>query len=66
MSLLLTLFACSSAPVVLDTDADAPCEQGIQIGDCAPDFTLPDRDGEDVSLSDHEGELILINCSAMW
>lgn len=29
-------------------------------GTPAPDFTVPDHDGNDVSLSDHRGEWVLL------
>lgn len=32
----------------------------------APDFTLPDLDGKMVSLSDHRGEVVLLNIWATW
>jgi peroxiredoxin (alkyl hydroperoxide reductase subunit C) len=32
----------------------------IAVGDQAPDFTLPDQDGEDVSLADFRGRRLLL------
>jgi len=32
----------------------------LQIGAAAPAFTLPNQDGETVSLSDHAGKNVLI------
>ncbi|MFF1285288.1 thioredoxin-dependent thiol peroxidase [Streptomyces sp. NPDC058299] len=32
----------------------------LQPGDVAPAFTLPDADGNDVSLSDHEGRKVIV------
>jgi peroxiredoxin len=32
----------------------------IAVGDPAPDFTLPDQDGEDVSLADFSGRRVLL------
>ena len=29
-------------------------------GDTAPDFTLPDADGKDVSLSDYRGQKVIV------
>jgi peroxiredoxin Q/BCP len=29
-------------------------------GDAAPDFTLPDQDGNDVSLADLQGETVVL------
>jgi cytochrome c biogenesis protein CcmG/thiol:disulfide interchange protein DsbE len=36
------------------------------VGDDAPDFTLKNLDGEKVSLSDYEGQPVLINFWATW
>lgn len=32
----------------------------LKAGDTAPEFTLPDQDGEDISLSDYQGQRVLI------
>lgn len=32
----------------------------LEPGDQAPDFTLPDQDGQDVSLSDFEGQTVVL------
>lgn len=32
----------------------------MKIGDKAPDFTLPDKDGKEVSLSDYKGKKIIL------
>jgi len=55
-----------ASTTLADNTPVVDCVEGIELGDCAPDFTLPDADGVDVSLSDYAGELILINCSAVW
>ena len=45
-------------------------DQGIQVvpvvGELAPDFTLVNLDGENVSLSDFKGQPALINLWASW
>ena len=38
----------------------------IFAGDKAPDFTLSDLNGNNVSLSDYEGQVILLNFWATW
>ena len=38
----------------------------IKKGAPAPDFTLPDLDGNRVSLSDYEGKVVLLNIWATW
>ncbi|MDA3128610.1 TlpA family protein disulfide reductase [Aliibacillus thermotolerans] len=39
---------------------------GIEIGDQAPDYTLPTFEGESRSLSDYEGNIIVMNMWASW
>lgn len=41
-------------------------EGEIAIGNPAPDFTLKDLDGKQVSLSDYHGKIVLINFWATW
>jgi len=61
-SLLLAVFLNVFFPVA----SVAEIETGIEIGDKAPDFTLSTLDGEEVQLSDFEGEEILLNFWATW
>jgi cytochrome oxidase Cu insertion factor (SCO1/SenC/PrrC family) len=35
--------------------------QPLEVGTEAPEFTLPDVDGEQVSLSDFDGQVVLLN-----
>lgn len=42
------------------------CRSGLDAGDCAPDFTLSDADGVEVSLSGHRGRPVLVVGSSMW
>ncbi|UOQ93993.1 TlpA family protein disulfide reductase [Halobacillus shinanisalinarum] len=37
-----------------------------EIGDPAPDFTLEDMDGNMVSLSDYQGQFVVLNFFASW
>jgi cytochrome c biogenesis protein CcmG, thiol:disulfide interchange protein DsbE len=59
---------------VLDDD-DSPTPQGgtgaptrgvADVGDLAPDFTLPTLDGETISLSDRRGRPTVVNFWASW
>jgi len=50
------------------TSASQPSNSGAQAsGDmAAPDFTLFSPEGEEISLSDYEGQVILVNWWATW
>lgn len=41
-------------------------EIGVKAGLYAPDFTLPDKDGNEISLSDYKGKIVLIDFWASW
>jgi cytochrome oxidase Cu insertion factor (SCO1/SenC/PrrC family) len=43
-----------------------PGEPGAEIGDSAPDFTLVDLDGNQVSLGDFRGKAVFLNFWASW
>ena len=38
----------------------------LSIGETAPDFTLKDLEGKDVSLKDFKGKVVFINFWATW
>lgn len=38
----------------------------IAVGELAPDFTLKNLEGEEVSLSDYKGKIVMINFWATW
>ena len=57
------------AVVVLGLLATQGCTttaQGLGVGSPAPDFTLADLDGNQVSLSDFRGKTVFINFWATW
>lgn len=76
---LATLVACS-APVAEpgvdpstsgdDSATAEPCgagaDIGLDVGQCAPDFTLPDSTGADFTLSDQRGKVALVDIAAIW
>jgi thiol-disulfide isomerase/thioredoxin len=41
-------------------------EASYKDGDMAPDFTLIDKDGKKVSLSDFKGKMVMMDCWATW
>ncbi len=53
MTLFLSLLACSSP------SADAS-QSEVKVGAPAPDFTLPDLDGKDVTLSSFKGKTVVL------
>lgn len=67
--LLVLLAACSSSlppdtpPAISD---DPSCRVGVAEGQCAPEFELPDADGQLVRLSDHAGRRVMLIGSAFW
>ncbi len=66
---MLLLSACAGSESV-DTAPVAPCGPdaavGLEVGDCAPDFTLPDRGGQAFTLSAQRGKVALVDISALW
>jgi cytochrome oxidase Cu insertion factor (SCO1/SenC/PrrC family) len=41
-------------------------ETGLTVGDCAPDFSMPNRDGVAVTLYSQRGRVALVDISAIW
>ena len=52
--------------LVAGCSADSAPTQAPLVGSLAPDFQLPDLDGQAVSLSDFRGKPVLINFWASW
>ena len=40
--------------------------QNVKVGDILPDFTLKNVNGEDVSLSQFRGQVVLVDFWATW
>lgn len=49
-----------------NSDQNNLADVGIEKGNQAPDFTLTDLDGEEVSLADFKGEKVIVNMWASW
>jgi len=46
--------------------AEKSGETGVNVGDVPPAFVLPNLDGEDVSLDDFEGKVVVLDLWATW
>ena len=53
--------AIDSAPATKPATPDIP-----EVGGIAPGFTLPDLNGDEVSLNDYRGKVVLLNFWATW
>ncbi len=67
----VALTACTASPDTDDgntgTDPDLVTETcGVEVGRCAPAFSLPDTTGAFVSLSERGGQRAILVGSAMW
>lgn len=52
-------------PAIPETPS-TPKYPDIEVGQLAPDFTLKNLSGEEVSLSDYRGKIVMINFWATW
>lgn len=60
------LFILAVAVGACGGSGEAVPRQGITQGSLARDFTLYDLDGNEVSLSDYRGDVVLVNLWATW
>lgn len=49
-----------------DTQVEAQSEQSSWVGKPAPDLTMPDPDGKDISISSFKGKYVLVDFWASW
>ena len=57
----------SATPPLTTTEVCGPdAPRGLEIGDCAPEFSLPDASGTRVALSSLRGRVALVDISAVW
>jgi len=68
LTILFAFVVAVSLIVLLRNERDSALTpiRPIQAGLPVPDFTLPDLGGQEVSLSDHRGKVVLVNIWATW
>jgi cytochrome c biogenesis protein CcmG/thiol:disulfide interchange protein DsbE len=68
LTILFVLIACVFLIVFLREERDSILKttEPIQPGLETPNFTFPDINGKEVSLSDHRGKVVLVNVWATW
>jgi peroxiredoxin len=63
---LLSLIAILLLAAACKTYPNEGVREAPEIGAIAPDFTLKDTNGTAITLSDHRGQVVLINFWATW
>ena len=70
LSLTILFVFIAAALVILllrsERDSTVTSTRQIQEGFPAPNFTFPDLNGQQVSLSEHRGKVVLVNIWATW
>lgn len=77
--MILFLFSTGCAePLETDADTDTGpdtetlercgegAEVGLEVGMCAPEFTMPDSEGVPSNLSSFRGQVVLVDLAALW
>ncbi len=65
LGLLLATQACTPSSQAVSGDQQETTV-GINVGEVAPDFTLTDLEGNEVTLSEYRGKVVFINFWATW
>ena len=66
LALLAALLLAACAPDASEAPADTPPPEAPADPSPAPDFTLTGLDGEPFTLSEHRGEVVVLNFWATW
>jgi peroxiredoxin len=64
--IFLVMMAVLLSAGIFTTGCSVSLEEGGSKGKTAPDFTLPDLNGETVHLNDFRGKPVLLNIFATW
>ena len=65
-ALLAVLAVTGGCGRASDPAGPAAVEEGIAVGQRAPEFALKDAAGRTVRLADYRGKVVLFEFSAMW
>ena len=63
---LITILIAVTACKKTNDNTSGEGETGTKVGQIAPNFTLPDKDGNNISLSDYNDKYIVIDFWASW
>jgi cytochrome c biogenesis protein CcmG/thiol:disulfide interchange protein DsbE len=66
LTIFLILLVAVPLILLLLKEKDTKFVTPLQLGQPAPDFTFPDLDGRELSLSDYRGKVVLVNIWATW
>jgi peroxiredoxin len=66
ISAIIFLFSLDMCNKSSPTEPEAPVQSGTKVGNKAVNFSAKDQNGNDVSLYDYSGKVILVNLSADW
>ena len=62
---ILVIQGCTSSSQSITSDGQE-ATTGVNVGEAAPDFTLVDLEGNQVTLSDFRGKTVFVNFWATW
>ena len=63
---MLSITRCLKSMIVLAGLSMCLNAQALTVGDAAPDFTLKNRQGQNLNLAEQRGNIVLLNFWASW
>jgi cytochrome c biogenesis protein CcmG/thiol:disulfide interchange protein DsbE len=66
LTIIVILLVAVPLILLLLKEKDTKFVTPLQLGQPAPDFTFPDLDGKEISLSEFRGKVVLVNIWATW
>jgi cytochrome oxidase Cu insertion factor (SCO1/SenC/PrrC family) len=65
VTVIVVAVGCAN-PTTTEPSCGPDVETGLAVGDCAPDFSMPNRDGVPFTLYSQRGKVALVDISAIW